>query len=248
MQRTRNVLQRPELSPDGLVAWHVGGSRPPLVCVHGAGVSSRELLPFVAGRSGIRETWAVDLPGFGSSSGPRRPLDLDGLAQAVEAWRDAAGLGEVSLLGCSFGCQVAVEAALRAPEKVRGLVLVGPTTDPRARSAVGQLRRWLRNSRHEPRGLAPLTFRDYREAGFRRVMSSFAESIRDRVEDKLPAIDVPVLVVRGEHDALVPHGWARRVASSLPRGRLVTWPGAAHMVPYSAPREFGDLVEGFLTG
>ncbi|TDD08347.1 alpha/beta hydrolase [Saccharopolyspora terrae] len=246
MQRTRTELDRPDLSEAGVVAWHVEGPGPPLVCVHGAGVSSRELLPFVSGRAGVRETWAVDLPGFGSSRRSGRPLGLHDLAQALDVWRQQVGLPEVNLLGCSFGCQIAVEAALLAPKHVRGLVLVGPTSDPRARTWQGQVRRWLRNARCEPRRLAPLTFRDYREAGLRRVVTSFAESIHDHVEDKLPRVGAPALVVRGEHDALVPQDWAQRVTRLLPEARLLVWPGAAHMVPFAAPEALGSAVEDFL--
>ncbi|UQA91182.1 alpha/beta fold hydrolase [Streptomyces halobius] len=46
------------------------------------------------------------------------------------------------LLGGSFGCQVAVVAAARHPDRIAGLVLVGPTVDPAARSFVRQLLRW----------------------------------------------------------------------------------------------------------
>jgi pimeloyl-ACP methyl ester carboxylesterase len=40
------------------------------------------------------------------------------------------------VLGNSFGCQVAVELAVRHPHRVGGLVLVGPTIDPAARTAI----------------------------------------------------------------------------------------------------------------
>ncbi|GAB3289337.1 alpha/beta fold hydrolase [Parasphingorhabdus pacifica] len=79
-------------------------------------------------------TWALDLPGFGRSAGLAGPPTVNALADWLVDWLDAADIPEAHLLGCSFGCQVAVEAALRNPGRVRSLVLVGPTTDPRARS------------------------------------------------------------------------------------------------------------------
>lgn len=78
------------------------------------------------------------------------------------------------------------------------------------------------------------------------MVSSFAESLRDHAEEVLPQVGAPTLVVRGEHDALVPLDWAQRVTRLLPEARLVAWPAAAHMVPCAAPEEFGGLVEDFL--
>lgn len=52
----------------------------------------------------------------------------------------------------------------------------------------------------------------------------------------------PALVVVGDHDRLTPHGQARRLAASLPRGRLVVLDGAGHMVPLEAHAQLsGEL-------
>lgn len=96
--------------------------------------------------------------------------------------------------------------------------------------------------------MGPLTFRDYREAGTRRVVSSFAASLADRIEDNLPTLTSPALVVRGEHDALVPQAWAEEVTRVLPHGRLTVSPKSAHMVPFSDPSGLAQRVERFLTG
>ncbi|MEU8687310.1 alpha/beta hydrolase [Streptomyces sp. NPDC048665] len=104
-----------------------------MVCVHGAGVSSREFRPFTEILGHRHDTWTVDLPGFGASAGPRHPLVLRALADLLVEWLTAVDLDHVVLLGGSFGCQVAVDAAVRHPDRVVGMVLVGPTVDPAAR-------------------------------------------------------------------------------------------------------------------
>ncbi|MER6735098.1 alpha/beta fold hydrolase [Streptomyces puniciscabiei] len=113
-----------------MVARRIAGRRPPVVCVHGAGVSSREFRRFVQVLGHRHDAWTVDLPGFGAGPGPRHPLGLRALADAPVEWLAAVGLDHVVLLGGSFGCQVAVDAAVRHPERIAGLVLVGPTVDP----------------------------------------------------------------------------------------------------------------------
>ncbi|WP_079064369.1 alpha/beta fold hydrolase [Streptomyces sp. NRRL F-4489] len=230
-----------------VVAWRSPGRPPAVVCVHGAGVSSREFQPFLGelGRRG-HDAWAVDLPGFGASGRPPGPPVLRALADTVAEWLAAAGLERVVLLGGSFGCQVVVDAAVRHPERVAGLVLVGPTVDPAARGFGRQLLRWLRNSPHERLSMAPLNLADYRDAGTRRVIGAFGESLRDRIEDKLPYVDRPALVVRGARDRMVPQEWAEEAARLLPRGRLAVVPDSGHMVPYRRPRELAETVAAFL--
>ncbi|MGW7820484.1 alpha/beta fold hydrolase [Streptomyces puniciscabiei] len=241
MQRiTAEVGGRP------MVAWRIAGRRPPVVCVHGAGVSSREFLRFVRVLGHRHDAWTVDLPGFGASPGPRHPLGLRALADALVEWLTVLGLDHVVLLGGSFGCQVAVDAAVRHPERIAGLVLVGPTVDPAARGFLRQLLRWLRNAPHERVSMAALNVADYRDAGARRVAGAFAESLRDRVEDKLPYVVMPTLVVRGAQDRMVPQEWAEEVTRLLPAGRLAVVEKSGHMVPYRQARALARLVTEFI--
>ncbi|TDD41486.1 alpha/beta hydrolase [Nonomuraea terrae] len=222
------------------------GPGPAVVCVHGAGVSGREMLPFVRELGATHDAWAVDLPGFGRSEKPSAPPTLAGLSDAVAAWLEESGLERACLLGGSFGCQVAVDVAVRHPDRVAALVLVGPTVDPLGRSPVRLVAQWLRNSVHESPRMAPLNVADYLDAGPRRVLASFGVSMRDRVEDKLPYVAVPALVVRGGRDGMVPQAWAEEVTRLLPRGRLVVMEGLPHMVPYRDPRGLAREVTAFL--
>lgn len=218
-----------------------------VVCVHGAGVSSRELLPFVEVLGERHDAWAIDLPGFGASDKPARPLTLPALADVVADWVREADLERPCLFGLSFGCQVVVDAAARHPEVAAALVLGGPTVDPRGRSAWRLAGQWLRNSRGESPSMAPLNAADYRDAGLRGVLAAFGESIRDRVEDKLPLVTVPALVIRGGKDRMVPQAWAEEVTRLLPYGRLVVMDGLPHMTPYRDPRGVARTVAGFLS-
>jgi NAD(P)-dependent dehydrogenase (short-subunit alcohol dehydrogenase family)/pimeloyl-ACP methyl ester carboxylesterase len=232
-----------------MTGWHRTPRQPAptVVCVHGAGVSSRTLHPLVAELGETVDAWTVDLPGFGHSDKPRRPLTTPELATALAAWLRSADLAPACLVGCSYGCQIAVDAALRHPDAVSALVLVGPTMDPSARTWPRMLARWLRNAVHEDPRMLPLNIADYRDAGAARVLATLRESARDRVEDRLPRVRVPTLVVRGELDRIGPPAWAERVARLVPDGRLVTIPGAPHMVPFRAPRELSDVITGFVT-
>lgn len=214
--------------------------------MHGLGVSSRYFVPTLRALAGGFAVEAVDLPGFGRSPKPAEVLDIDGLAAALAGYLRATGPGAVTLLANSLGCQIAVACAVREAELVDRLVLVGPTTDPVARSGPAQAWRWIANAQGESPLQLPLLVLDYAEAGLRRAGRTFRLSLRDRIEVRLPAVAQPTLVVRGERDRIVPQAWAEEVTRLLPRGRLAVVPGAAHTVNFTHPEDLGALVAPFV--
>lgn len=218
---------------------------PPVVLVHGIGVAGRFMVPIAGILATHRQVLAPDLPGFGESGKPARVLNLAELADFLAEWTRALGLGKAAFLGNSFGCQVVVELALRHSGLVERLVLQGPTVDPRARSALRQVVRWARNSRGEHYSQIPISVRDYRRCGARRLIGTFRYALEDRIEEKLPRVRVPALVVRGTRDPIVPQRWAEEAASLLPMGRLAVIP-APHTAIYNAPEELARVVLPFL--
>ena len=70
--------------------------------------------------------------------------------------------------------------------------------------------------------------------------------LADKIEEKLPYIQAPTLVVRGSNDPVVPQRWAEEVTRLLPHGSLRVIPGAAHTINYSAPVEFVRVMQPFL--
>jgi pimeloyl-ACP methyl ester carboxylesterase len=248
--RPRRMLERGTVLVGGrrMVYWrrHPQHPAPQVVCVHGAGVSSRELHPLVEALGRHVDAWTVDLPGFGHSDKPAEPLDRRELADALAGWLEVRELGPVCLVGCSFGCQIAADLTVRRPGLVSSLVLAGPAVDPDARTWPRLIGRWLRNAVHEDARMAPLNIADYRDAGPRRVIASFREAMRDRIEDTAPNVTVPTLVVRGERDRIGSQEWAEHLTRLLPYGRLAVVPGAPHMVPFRAPEELAALITDFV--
>ncbi len=86
----------------------------------------------------------------------------------------------------------------------------------------------------------------YAKAGIRRIRATMRMAIEDRIEDKLPGIAAPTLVVRGGNDPLVPQEWADEVVRRLPRGELKVLPGLGHTINYTAPKEFVSAMRPFL--
>jgi pimeloyl-ACP methyl ester carboxylesterase len=223
----------------------------PLVLVHGLGVSSRYMVRLAevlaADRPGHpnRPIYAPDIPGFGRSATPRRPLDVHGQAEFLAAWMPAVGLSSASFFGHSLGCQVVADLAFHHPRLANRLALAAPTIDDTGRSVLRELLRLLRDIPREPLSLAPLVARDYLRAGLGRVLRTLRYALADRIELKLPALNLPVLVLRGARDPVVSERWTETVRALLPQGRLAILPRAAHALHFSHPRELADLLGPF---
>lgn len=222
------------------------GGFPVVFLIHGLIVSSRYMVPTAEQLAPFCRVYAPDLPGYGKSYKPGKVLTLSELADALADWMDALETAKAHLVGNSFGCQIIAEFALRYPQRIDCLILQGPTVDPSARSLGKQLIRLIINSPREQRSLGWITLRDYRAAGVHRIRRTIKLALEDRIEDKLPLIKAPALVVRGERDAVVPQLWAEKVTTLLPNGKLHVIPGAAHTVNYSVPEKFAAAILSFL--
>lgn len=217
---------------------------PPLVLVHGLGVSGRYLVPVAEELARSRRVFLPDLPGFGRSAPPRDVLDVPGLRRALVAWLDSAGIERTPLLANSLGCQLVVDLAVAAPERVEALVLVGPTVDPAARSLARQALRLVSTAPFETLPLDALVVAEYASRPLRTLRTARL-MLRDRIEDKLPLVRAPVLVVRGEHDRIAPRAWATE-AARLAGGRLEVLPGG-HALNFTRPVELAALTLSFLS-
>ena len=225
----------------------VPSGAPAVVLVHGLGVSSRYMVPTARLLAPEYRVYAPDLPGFGKSAKPPHVLNIAELTDALVAWMATVGLDRVAMLGNSLGCQIIADCAMRYPECVERAVLVGPTMDAQGRTALRQAWRVLRDTPREAPSQPFVVAGDYLQAGLLRAWRTLQYALADRIEEKLPRVRVPVLVVRGEHDPVVPQRWAAEVAGLLPRSRLVVIPGGPHTVNYSSPRELVHVARPFLS-
>jgi 2-hydroxy-6-oxonona-2,4-dienedioate hydrolase len=217
---------------------------PPVVLVQGIGVSSAYFVPLAGELALDRPVAAPDLPGFGPSDRPAGVPGIRELADALLGWLDAFGITEASFVANSMGCQVVVDLVARYLARSVGLVLVAPTVDPHARTALRQALRLLTDCVREPPELLAIVAPEYAAFGLRRFVATGRSALADPIETKLPDLDVPALVVRGEHDPVVPQRWAEEAAELLPRGRLAVIPGEAHACHFTAPGAVAELIRG----
>jgi 2-hydroxy-6-oxonona-2,4-dienedioate hydrolase len=224
-----------------------------LVFVHGLGASVRYLEPTMVALAGEHPLVGIDLPGFGRSGTPPHALDTAELATALIAWLDVRGIGPAIFIGNSFGCQVIAHLAQRDPMRVLGLVLNAPTMDPAHRTVLGLVVRFIADIPHEPWRLALLVARDYLRAGPLRFFRTLRWALADHIEEKLPNIGAPTLIVCGARDPVVTVAWAADAArlvgissSGSAGATLSVVPTAAHALPYDDPKTFASLIHDFV--
>jgi pimeloyl-ACP methyl ester carboxylesterase len=94
--------------------------------------------------------------------------------------------------------------------------------------------------------LDPVTWGEYKNAGYLRVLRTFQPSLNDRIEKQLLKITAPPLIVCGECDPICPAQWARQLAALPPRGRYVEIRGVAHRLCYTSSVELTAVTSEFL--
>jgi 2-succinyl-6-hydroxy-2,4-cyclohexadiene-1-carboxylate synthase len=204
------------------------------------------------------ETVAVDLPGHGDATA----------AADADLWASAEHLvdvgGPATYVGYSMGGRVALHAALRHPDAVRALVLIGATAgidddaERAARRAADErlaqrleaigvenfVDEWLANPLFA--GLTPET--SLRADRLRNTATGLASSLRSTgtgtqqpLWDRLGSITTPTLVLAGEHDTKFRELGAR-LAAALPAARLEVVPRAGHTVHLEQPEATADAI------
>jgi 3-oxoadipate enol-lactonase len=228
----------------------------PLVFVHSGVTDAREWDGVRASLPGV----ARDLPGFGTE--PRPPGELS-LGETVLGWFD----GRATLVGTSFGGRAVLEAALAAPDRVDGIVLINanPFEWSEDVKAIGEeeealfedgrfddaaelmVRWWLVGPRREPADV-PAELREHVHEMARRVyeLDQGVDASLLRVELDLSKIAVPVLVVRGELDWPDVERAAARFVRELPNAREVVIEGVAHLPEVERPDEVARLIREWI--
>jgi pimeloyl-ACP methyl ester carboxylesterase len=240
------------------------GSGAPLLLVHGLGSNAAQdwgrLLPSLA-RS--YHVYAPDLPGFGRSE---RPADADySISMQVEAVRtflQAVGVSRARVAGLSMGGWIVARLAGEHPELVERLVLVDaagmrpedgspiPVEVLFPRDEAG-VRRMIAAIRHKPPPAPGFLVRDILAVRRREewIVRRALESMRpgkDWVNGTLARADMPVLIVWGKQDALIPVAYAAAYVAELAHAKLTVLDGCGHVPMADCPKEFDAALSEFL--
>jgi pyruvate dehydrogenase E2 component (dihydrolipoamide acetyltransferase) len=236
----------------------------PLVLLHGFGGDLNNWLFTAPALAEKHVVYALDLPGHGESTKDVGAGDLDFLVGAVEQFLDSQGLRRVHLAGHSLGGLVAASVALTAPERVASLTLVasvglgeeinreyieGFIAAERRRELKPVLELLFADPGLVTRQLVDDVLKYKRIDGVDEALraigtGAFGESgQRVVIADRLTELNVPVLVVWGREDRIIPAAHADRA----PAGAQVhLLDGQGHSPHMEAAGDFNRILEGFL--
>lgn len=221
------------------------GSGPPVVLVHGLGLSAGLWQPHLArlARAGYRAI-APDLPGFGRSAGPVAGLSVGGAAAWLLELANALEVDRPAWIGHSIGAQQVMRLAVAAPRRAAALVLAAPTGRA-GWHAIRQPAGLLATAFQEPPGLVTGVLRRYLRSPLTTVTTWIRTMAHNTALDA-PRVLCPTLLVVGERDAVVPDRFVGHLMRLLPDAQALEIPGATHAVALDPVGPFTDAVIGFL--
>lgn len=250
------------------------GTGPAVVLLHGMASSWQWWLENIPTLAEQHRIIAVDLPGFGQSEPLPAPAEMATHARTVLALLTQLGIESATVSGHSLGGLVALEMFIADPKCVRNLILVDsggvPMSERRLavilvvlRVCSATLRRrlvrhalatkpWvrqlaLRAAMRNPRVMSPelaaVTMPLFGGPGSVDAIPAAARSVHATVPE---SITCPVLLVWGEHDAVVPPSSAHQMHDKLPDCELAVFTGSGHTPMVEFPAKFNDLALKFL--
>jgi 3-oxoadipate enol-lactonase len=252
-------LERVEVAAAGrrLVLWR-GGTGPHLVLLHGSGHQAGSWAAVAPGLMRDHTVHVLDLPGHGDSEPATGPLRMAEVVAGLEAYLLSLD-GDVVLVGNSFGAWLATLHAHRHPGRVARIVLVnggalfnapaaGLSLTPADREAARRLMAALRDpaSPALPDEILDDVVRRAASGPIGRMLQDPGGLMGHLLDGKLHEVAVPVELLWGASDQLMPLDYARRMEKELPRARLTVIEGCGHIPAGECPDRFLTALRGVL--
>jgi pimeloyl-ACP methyl ester carboxylesterase len=228
-----------------------GGSGPAVVLLHGAGDQAGTWADVASSLAKSFTLIVPDLAGHGESAPARGPLPLGVLMQGLDGvLAREVPAGKVTLVGNSLGAWIATLWAREHPGRVEHLVLVngGPirkeSTDltlmPRTRSQADALLNALRDpaSPIVPNFVVDDLIRTSNEGPIARLAADAKGMEAYLLDGKLDTLTIPVDLLWGASDKLLPLAWAERLEAQLPAARLMAIERCGHVPQQECPAAF----------
>jgi pimeloyl-ACP methyl ester carboxylesterase len=215
-----------------------------VILLHGLGDSGETWAGVLPALARDYRVIAPDLAGFGRAPIPPEGMHFSVLTDYFAGFLDTIGVGRAALVGNSLGGAIAMRYAARHPERVARLFLLNAAGlpldrvevfSPRTRAEAGAL---VAASIGARRRLPAFILDDLIRRVADPARRAYLESPeRTDVEADLPRLTMPITIVWGERDGLIPLSVAEQIRAAQPSAEIVTLPHAGHIPQGDAPRE-----------
>ncbi len=235
----------------------------PIILLHGypdSSFSYSRVLPLLGSNFRI---YVPDQRGHGESERPAGGYEIPSLAADVLAFMDAKGIKQAVIVGHSMGSFVAQHVAVKAPERVTRLVLVGSATTLRNDVTI-ELHKEIRAVRD------PVPEKFIREFQESTVFQSVPKEFMDQIIKeslKLPArvlqavingflepeakaelnkIRSPTLIIWGDKDSIFPRSEQDALIAAIPNATLKVYVETGHCPNWERPEQIVKDIEEFM--
>ncbi len=190
----------------------------------------------------------LELPGFGSSPANTKSSSVKDLAKVVAQATEKIVPGKFTLIGNSFGANVALWQTLEAPDQVDALVLISPTALlPMGDLAAGDPAEMAKQMLAHPDSLVLPHLAPEIAAKEQELITRLGGSIHDtEVESRLSEIQCPTLVVFGSKDGLVSAAAASNYRREIPNSHVSLVYDAGHLIVAERPEALVNTVVDYV--
>jgi pimeloyl-ACP methyl ester carboxylesterase len=246
------------------IYYDISGEGEPLVLVEGLGYSSW-MWEFQRSLSDRLKLIVYDNRGVGMSSKPEMPYTMNDFVNDLSALVEDIGLDSFFLLGASMGGMIAQEFAFRHGNMLKGLILSSTNFGIRSVQPSARVLKILASQPTESsiyERMAPAFSSETVEKRKELVKEiiGLRMKINDKVMqlqqisavvnfdslDRLGSLNMPVLILSGEDDHVVPLENSLRMHEILPNSRFVKFRNAGHLVNMEKPEEYNHEVLNFI--
>jgi pimeloyl-ACP methyl ester carboxylesterase len=215
----------------------VRGRGRPLLLILGLGADVSEYTSLIDQLAAACQVIAFDNRGAGRTDKPDRPYSIEIMAADALAVLDSLGVARACVLGISLGGRIAMELALRHPDRVERLILV--STSPRV------IRSWRRRHLYPILSGTPL-FRSRNPQPRYAFVRQLKASDGYDAGPLLHQLAMPTIVLHGRGDRAAPLAMAEEMQREIPGSRLVTFRGGHLFFLVRERRRFVDAVAEFV--
>lgn len=256
------------------IAYIEAGRGKPLLFLHGVGSDLSQWennYPYFLERYRVL---GIDLPGFGKSDKPQLEYSFEFYANTIIKFLDKLCIGKINLVGHSFGGHLTLYLAIHFPERLSKIIIVDSAgiqqfTDEQKKYILMQynINKLINVTAEELRFGLKLSFVKwldvYEETVQRRIaLSKSAEyrqyafavhkciraMLRQNVKNELYKIQLPVLIIWGEKDSLVPVIFGQEAHQLIQNSKLKVIPDSGHFPMIEKAKEFNQSVSNFIGG
>ena len=240
----------------------------PLLILHGWGSNKQVMAPLAKELVDLRDCYILDLPGFGNSSIPQQPWNIDDYADLIQQFVQDLGLEKIDLLVHSFGGRIALKLCARpdADRFIDKVLITGGAGMKPKRSFSYYLKKYTAKLLKAPFYILPAkqherALNKLRQTSLWKLLGSsdysklsgvmretFVQTVTEYLEPSLANIPHEVLLLWGKNDEAAPLYQAERMEEGIENAELIIINHAGHYAFLDRPSHFASIARAFFEG